>query len=579
MNKCKVLFLSANPAGTGQLQLDEEIREIAQKLRFSDYRDSVDLIPHLAARPDDFLQALLEHTPHVVHFSGHGSTTGELIFLDRDGNPKPVDADSLTWLFRALTDNVRVVLLNACHSEKQATAIADVVDCTIGMTKEIGDAAAIVFAASFYRAVGFGRSVQDAFNVGIAALRLEGISGYETPTIKTRAGIDAARIMLVDNREKPRATSGGELPILILGSYYTDDESKKDHLHYRSRDDAGVLAIEPDDPYLDTISTGGIIWPVYYCWAPWEWRFAFPALDIKLVNNTDQTVYFHEAILRVKNSRMDSTPVPVICGTGYDMTTTLENVGWGPMEKSVLRFSLIGWSDGEELHEPNNYPYEIQLGDIMDEPKNVPLDEFFADTGADLRLLKALYSSKCRDKDWVYFPLESELGTFFNRASQQGEENLRRLPITEYDGLVAKAFGPFPDGVGRLIGRLDYGQADQNGERSRHSVGISARVEIGRPGLGLPGPPSYSYNVRLEVDGSDYQRRVPISQWLAPKTTDRFLLYVGADKSSVHDFDLILRYNESNEIRSRPVHLSLFISRPDSRRVQSRASMITSAEK
>ena len=50
---------------------------------------------------------------------------------------------------------------------------------------DIGDDAAITFAASFYRAIGFGRTIQEAFDQGRTALMLEGIPEERTP----RAGV------------------------------------------------------------------------------------------------------------------------------------------------------------------------------------------------------------------------------------------------------------------------------------------------------------------------------------------------------------------------------------------------------
>ena len=188
MNKVKVLFLSANPVATPKLQLDEEIRQIGIKLRAAEYRDAFDFVPRFAARPDDLLQALLEHKPEIVHFSGHGSAAQQLIFVDDQGNEKPVTKEALVHLFRTLKDNIRLVLLNACSTRPQAEAIAETIDCTIGMRKPIGDEAGIVFAASFYRALGFGRSVKEAFELGKAALLLESIPEDKTPELLTRAG-------------------------------------------------------------------------------------------------------------------------------------------------------------------------------------------------------------------------------------------------------------------------------------------------------------------------------------------------------------------------------------------------------
>ena len=200
--KIKVLFLSANPAGTPPLALDEEMREITHKIRASEHRDSVELISRWAVRPDDLLQALNEHKPHIVHFSGHGSSTDEIILLDNDRNPKPVSKAALESLFRTLKDNVEVVILNACYSRPQAEAITQVIDCAIGMNKAIGDQASIVFAASFYRAIGFGRSVQEAFDQGKTALLLEGIPEEKTPELLVRQGVDASLMFSIKSVDR-----------------------------------------------------------------------------------------------------------------------------------------------------------------------------------------------------------------------------------------------------------------------------------------------------------------------------------------------------------------------------------------
>src|SRR5262245_22196886 len=204
MSKIKVLFLAANPAGTQPLKLDEEIRRITAKVRAAEHRDSLELISRWAVRPDDLLQALLEVRPHVVHFSGHGipaseiipqdsqggssrdivlaspALAPEIILQDAQGNPRPVGKPALVHLFQALRDDVRVVVFNACYSRDQADALAKVIDCTVGMNRPIGDEAAIVFAASFYQALGFGRSVKEAFELGKAALLLQDIREEQT---------------------------------------------------------------------------------------------------------------------------------------------------------------------------------------------------------------------------------------------------------------------------------------------------------------------------------------------------------------------------------------------------------------
>ena len=194
MSNSKILFFAANPRGTAQLALEEESREIEQKIRAAEHH--LELITKWAVRPDDLLQYLNQHRPQVVHFSGHGSLTDEITLLDNAGNPKAVTKAAIIKLFTTLKDNIRVVVLNGCFSRLQAEAITEVIDCAVGMNKAIGDDAAIAFAASFYRALGFGRSLHEAFDQGKTALMLQGISEENTPELLVRQGTDPRKIFL-----------------------------------------------------------------------------------------------------------------------------------------------------------------------------------------------------------------------------------------------------------------------------------------------------------------------------------------------------------------------------------------------
>jgi len=192
----RILFLASNPENSSPLKLDEEIRAITYKIRASDYRDALDIRSIWAVRPDDLLQALNEYKPQIVQFSGHGKATGEILLMDNDRQLKPVSVQALKMLFATLKDDIRVVVLNACFSRVQAKAIAEVIDCVIGMNAAIGDDAAITFSASFYRAIGFGRSVKEAFEQGKTALLLEGIPEAEIPHLIVRPGVDPSLIVL-----------------------------------------------------------------------------------------------------------------------------------------------------------------------------------------------------------------------------------------------------------------------------------------------------------------------------------------------------------------------------------------------
>jgi hypothetical protein len=198
MDKIKILLLSANPEGTGTLSLDEEVRAIKQKIRAAEHRDLIEIETAGAVRPDDLLQAMNEHRPHVVQFSGHGSRSYGIVVCDEDGKPKPVSKDALVALFESTRSNVQVVVLNCCYSREQAEAIVSVVPCAVGMKGSIGDRAALVFAASFYRAIAFKQSVETAFKQGLAALKLEGIDQDDVPELIAQGGTEPSEVFVVD---------------------------------------------------------------------------------------------------------------------------------------------------------------------------------------------------------------------------------------------------------------------------------------------------------------------------------------------------------------------------------------------
>lgn len=192
-----VLFLAANPVGTGSLQLDEEARAIQEKIRMSEYRDSVRFETRWATRAVDILQAINETNPAIVHFSGHGATTGELVLLNTDGNAKLVSKEAISAAIATASDTIRLVVFNACFSEIQAQSIVGYIESAIGMATSISDEAARVFAAQLYSSIGFGCSIQTAFNQALALLMLEGIPEADTPKLYVKDNIDPNDLVFV----------------------------------------------------------------------------------------------------------------------------------------------------------------------------------------------------------------------------------------------------------------------------------------------------------------------------------------------------------------------------------------------
>jgi len=198
------LVLAANPKGTKNLRLDEEKREIIDRLRSAGY-GKVPISSTGATRPRDIQQAMMDFKPQIVHFTGHGAGQDGLAFEDGTGRLKLVSSEALADLFKLFSERVECVVLNACYSEFQAKAIVRHINYVIGMSKAIGDRAAIEFSVGFYTAVGAGESIEFAYQLGCNAIQLEGIPEDLTPVLFRKVGSNRVHI---PNSERPYYQSG-----------------------------------------------------------------------------------------------------------------------------------------------------------------------------------------------------------------------------------------------------------------------------------------------------------------------------------------------------------------------------------
>ena len=199
-----ILFLSANPAQTDPLDLIKECNLINQKIRSSAGRELFKLEQRHDISIKWLIEELLNYNPQILHFSGHGSEKSALIFKNENtGQIEEVPPSALSKLFKVLGKEIDLVFLNACYSEKQARAIAEHVNCVIGMSDAISDIAAIEFASTFYSSLGFGRSVEDAFDLAIVQLELLSIPENAIPKLIVKEGIDPSKIFINGKASPP----------------------------------------------------------------------------------------------------------------------------------------------------------------------------------------------------------------------------------------------------------------------------------------------------------------------------------------------------------------------------------------
>jgi len=183
-----ILFLAANPTrtGLGSLLMKKCVR---LSRRCEPLRIETRWCSSLPGQCDQMIcyNCSTSIVPRSCILVGMVATR-DCLWRESRGQARVVSTIALRSLFQTLKDNIRLVFLNACSSREQARALVETIDCVIGMKESIHDEAAAAFASSFSHAIGFGRSIQDAFDQGMTSLLLEGIAEEDIPELVVRQG-------------------------------------------------------------------------------------------------------------------------------------------------------------------------------------------------------------------------------------------------------------------------------------------------------------------------------------------------------------------------------------------------------
>jgi hypothetical protein len=179
----KILILAANPKDSTPLRLEQEVRAIEEGLMMAQQRDRFELEQKWAVRSRDIRLAILNLSPQIVHFSGHGMGEAGLVMEDETGQSKLVSTQAIAGLFELFADKIECVLLNACYSEVQAKSIAQHIPYVIGMNQALGDDAAREFAVGFYDALGAGKDIEFAYKYACNSIDIAGIPEHLTPVL------------------------------------------------------------------------------------------------------------------------------------------------------------------------------------------------------------------------------------------------------------------------------------------------------------------------------------------------------------------------------------------------------------
>ncbi len=167
----KILFLAANPTTMVPLDIERELGSVRKELKGVRHRDRIVLLDGLAVEPDDLIAFVSAERPTIIHFSGHASSNGIVLRTEGEGDIE-ISGENLRVFLQGR--GIELLVLNACCTQQVALDLGEVVGAVVGTTQDVYDEAARRFAVAFYRSLGNGSSIGDAFRDGRDAVALYG---------------------------------------------------------------------------------------------------------------------------------------------------------------------------------------------------------------------------------------------------------------------------------------------------------------------------------------------------------------------------------------------------------------------
>lgn len=284
-------------------------------------------------------------------------------------------------------------------------------------------------------------------------------------------------------------------------------------------------------------------------------------IDLKLVNNSDKTIFITDAVINVSQSKTNEEPIFVLNHSVEDAGEIMWfNDGWGEPE-SVSLVAKIKDTDNELVELPlkrskftmyESDPYGFGIW---------PLISDLAGSETDYRNIIGRNGG-----DWVDNPSQwadlhlacmrkyGDLDAFALEKSTRDKVQVSANEIT--DEMLKEH--PYRCAI-NVVGTLTYNWS-QNDENKSRSVDFEVLVNVTpSEGFGAGGfEPTGLYDAELQTDASNYSVSVPVSQPISAGGFDRFVIWLGAEKSSKHNLTVTLQYNAEHEISTQTIDLDYF---------------------
>lgn len=262
----------------------------------------------------------------------------------------------------------------------------------------------------------------------------------------------------------------------------------------------------------------------------------FPIFDLKLINNTKETIVLDKLIFEVESSEIDERPLIYLYTAVYQedkLCLSMINEGWKEWKSCSLYFNFFPLNSvpNKRASENDHFAHSATIP-FFENKHNLDLTSYLESEGVDVAFLRDHFN-------------EGEYVT-----TESNDIYLRALSrFSDYRNW----FGEYEAGIDGIIVITDH-------NNKLYRLSIRGRVVLLTiPGLG-GGLETYDhYEVKLRTQGKNYIINHPVSISLTPNEPLRMFLTIAADKSSMHRFKVKLNNINNIDVYSNPVDLHILL--------------------
>jgi hypothetical protein len=397
----------------------------------------------------------------------------------------------------------------------------------------------------------------DGLRDGVGTTTLPNAGSYRSTWARGKESEDSRRLRL--------AQSGGQLAQratddIRIGVTIDRTKARDGDLVYSASSTGARLTIQPDNKRLMSMWKGGGEIQLteqeeggeeYGVFSLTQAQLLPLTLVFEVQNRSAAPIAVAGAYLGVQSSASDLQPAIQLnrglqkCGDAeFHATFKAENFGWSAAQSAAMHFAFANPSAGGR---PRALNVAKNLGNIA-HSVDVDLEPELRAAGVNTGTLKA----------------KSETG--FVCKSTSMPTCLQQIKATGVFGSIAAQIGLKQNSMYvNAAGTLDYSWQDNKGAQRTTSSPYTLQLPLGHIkieaecGEGGEREAIASNPLVFRLDQSGYRLPVSFQRSIPAQQTSRFTVTVKADKSSQHDFTVVLQLADGREVSSRPISLLYYV--------------------